>query len=166
MSEHSPAQLLDSVLDQMLEGLQILSPDWTYLYVNETVAQQAHTTKEELTGKKFTELYPEALKTELFATMERVMQTRSSERMENEFSFPDGSSGWFQLFIHPCDEGILILSLDISEQVKLREKLDDSLQKLDTLMDAAITREKRMIELKEVIRQIWEQLRNFGQETV
>jgi signal transduction histidine kinase len=35
--------------------------------------------------------------------------------MENEFTFPDGSKGWFELRFVPVPEGVCILSLDITE---------------------------------------------------
>src|SRR5262249_17425769 len=41
---------------------------------------------------------------------------RTHHRMENEFTFPDGSTGWFELRFLPVPQGACILSLDITEQ--------------------------------------------------
>ena len=38
--EHVPR----SVLDNLLEGFQVISPDWVYLYVNSAMASQGRST--------------------------------------------------------------------------------------------------------------------------
>ena len=48
------------------------------------------------------------------------MVERSSEILENQFTFPDGSTRWFELRIQPVPEGICVYSSDI-EARKRRE---------------------------------------------
>jgi PAS domain S-box-containing protein len=36
--------------------------------------------------------------------------------MDNEFTFPDGSKGWFELHMEPVPGGVLILSIDITKE--------------------------------------------------
>ena len=43
--------------------------------------------------------------------------------MENEFTFPDGTVGWFELKISPVPEGIFILSMDITERKRTEDEL-------------------------------------------
>jgi len=47
--------------------------------------------------------------------------------MENLFIFPDGTEGWFVLVIQPVNEGVFILSIDITKR-KEAEKEKDKLQ--------------------------------------
>jgi len=107
--------------DYMLEGCQIISRDYRYLYANDAVAKQGKTTKEELLGTAMTEKYPEIEKTLMFKELKDCMENRVSHRLENLFTFPDGSTGWFELRMEPVPEGVLILSLDITER-KLAEE--------------------------------------------
>lgn len=109
--------------DQMLEGCQIISPDWRYLYVNEAVAKQGKSTKEELIGHTMMEKYPGIEKTEVFGHIRRCMEDRAPHQMENEFTFPDGSKGGFELRIEPVPEGVLILSLDITNRKKAEHEM-------------------------------------------
>lgn len=122
--EREMEQRLRSTLDSMLEGCQIIDRQWRYVYVNDAVAMQGRRTREELLGRTMTEMYPGIENTPLFSTLRECMQRRVSRRMENEFIFPDGSKGWFELLIEPAPEGILILSLDITARKQLEQQMD------------------------------------------
>jgi len=116
--------LYHSTLDGMLEGCQILGLDWRYLYVNDTAARHGRRAREDLLGRTMMEVYPGIESTELFVQLQRCMRDRTSHHMENEFTYPDGGKGWFQLSITPVPEGVFMLSLDITER-KSMEKLKD-----------------------------------------
>jgi PAS domain-containing protein len=109
------ATQLRDVLDAWDEGMQILSPDWRYLYVNEAAARHGRRTRDELYGRKMGDCYPGIETTHLFRVLERCMRERSSAVMANEFDFPDGTKGRFDLRIKPCAEGIIVLSLARAE---------------------------------------------------
>ncbi len=111
---------LRSTLDNMLEGCQIISKDWRYLYVNDTAAKHGRTTKEKLIGNSMPDVFPGIENTELYHVIKNCMNEGTAALMENEFVFPDGSKGWFNLSIQPVDEGVFILSQDITER-KLAE---------------------------------------------
>jgi PAS domain S-box-containing protein len=111
------------VLDSMMEGCQIIDQSWRYVYVNEVVAQQGRRQREELLGRTMMEVYPGIENTELFAVLRQCMEQRSSRRIENQFIFSDGRTGWFELSIQPVEEGIFILSSDITERKQSEENL-------------------------------------------
>ncbi len=113
----------DDVLDNLLEGFQLISYDWEYLYVNDVVAKQGKSTKEKLIGKTMMEMYPGIEKTEMFKTLQFCMEKRIARQIENEFTYPDGSKAWFQLNIEPVPDGIFILSLDISDRKKIIKQI-------------------------------------------
>lgn len=123
------AERYRSTLDNMLEGCQIIGFDWRYIYLNDAAAGHGRRAKHELIGRPMMEIYPGIEQTSLFAALQRCMLERTSNLMENEFTFPDGSSGWFELGIRPVPEGIFILSVDISER-KRAEKVQASLYRI------------------------------------
>lgn len=67
------------------------------------------------------EVYPGIEQSPFFKHMGNCLEQRSPYRMENEFVYPDGSIGWFDLSIEPVPEGVFILSIDITKE-KLQEK--------------------------------------------
>lgn len=111
-----------AIFDKMIEGVQVITPDYTYLYVNETVTQQGKFTKEELLGYTMMEKYPGIETTEMFNHLVQCMETGKAHQMVNEFDFPDGSKGYFELRMQRVDDGVLIFSFDITE-VKRAEEL-------------------------------------------
>ena len=125
---------LQLTLDSMLEGYQIIDFDWRYAYVNEAVAKQGRRTKEELIGHTMMEMYPGIEKTEMFGYLQRAMIDRFPHKMDNEFTFPDGSKAWFELRIEPVPKGVLILSMDISKRRKLEQELNRYKHRLEDVI--------------------------------
>ena len=103
-------------LDNMLEGCQIIGFDWRYLYLNGAASGHGRSAKEELLGHTMMEMYPGIEDTEMFTHLRHCMEERLPHTMENEFTFPDGATGWFELSIEPVPEGVLVLSQDITER--------------------------------------------------
>lgn len=124
-------------LDNMLEGCQIIDFDWRYVYINDAAANQGRHEPEELLMHTMMEIYPGIENTELFVALRRCMEKRIPEKMENEFVYPDGSAGWFELSIQPVSEGIFILSIDISERKRTENSLRESEERFRSLYENA-----------------------------
>ncbi|MCC6762746.1 MAG: CHASE3 domain-containing protein [Chitinophagaceae bacterium] len=112
-----------SLLENMQEGIQIISPDFRHLFINKAAVIQSRYSEAELLGYTLMEKYPGIEKTEMFRQLTFCMQQRTSTVMLNEFQYPDGSKGWFELSIQPVPEGVLILSTDVSDQKRLEKEL-------------------------------------------
>ena len=112
-----------NVLDNLMEGCQIIGFDWRYLYVNDAVAKHGRFRKEELLGHTMMEMYPGIEDTELCEVLKRCMKERTSTQFENKFKYPDGRMGWFELRVHPVSEGIFILSIDITKRKKRQKEI-------------------------------------------
>jgi two-component system, cell cycle sensor histidine kinase and response regulator CckA len=119
-------------IDTLLEGVQVLGFDWTYVYLNAAACQHGRRPREELLGRTMMECYPGIENTPLFATLERVMRTRRGERLATEFVYPDGQRGWFELHVEPVPDGICILSVDISEQRRVQAQFQQA-QKMEAV---------------------------------
>jgi PAS domain S-box-containing protein len=108
------ADQLRRILDTMAEGFQILDRRWRYVYLNRQAAEHGQRPIDQYVGRTIMECYPGFENTPVFAVMQRCMETGTTEQMENEFRYPDGRVGWFELRIFPVSEGIGILSIDIT----------------------------------------------------
>jgi PAS domain S-box-containing protein len=105
-----------STLDNMMEGCQIIGFDMKYLYLNDAAVAHSRKTREELLGHTMMEMYPGIENTEMFAHLKQCMEERIPHHMENEFAYPDGNTGWFELSIQPMNEGVSVLSWDITDR--------------------------------------------------
>ena len=108
---------LRDTMDNMLEGAQIISFDWRFLYLNHEAVRQSRTTYENLIGQKAFDKYPTVDGTELSRRMEKCMRMREPQFFEDEFFYPNGGSAWFEFHIQPVPEGIFILSIDRTDRV-------------------------------------------------
>ncbi|MFW5876422.1 MAG: ATP-binding protein [Myxococcota bacterium] len=117
-------------MESLLEACQVIGFDWRYLYVNDACAAQARRPKQELVGRTMMECYPGIDQTPMFAVLRRCMTDRKHDRMENEFTFPDGSNGSFELRFIPVPEGVCILSLDQTESKRTAAALSQTEEQL------------------------------------
>jgi two-component system sensor histidine kinase UhpB len=79
------------------------------------------------------EMYPGIDRTPLFDVLRRCMDERTAHFMENEFTYPDGDTGWFALSIQPVPEGLLIFSWDITERKRDQQALEESNKRIRRL---------------------------------
>jgi PAS domain S-box-containing protein len=111
------------VLDDMLEGCMIIDFDWRYLYVNDAAARHGHLVREEIVGRRMTDLHPGIQATVVFGHFDHVMKRREPRRFEESVTFADGSTAWYEFSAAPTAEGLFVLSLDITERRLLAERL-------------------------------------------
>jgi len=131
----NPENIPLDVLENITEGCQVISPDYRYLYVNDAAVSHSRTTKERLLGRTMMETYPGIEETPLFSTLQRCMQDRSHHQMDNEFTFPDGSKGSFDLMFEPVPEGVCIFSMDITARKRMEKALLRTNRALATLSE-------------------------------
>ena len=54
---------------------------------------------------------------------------------ENEFTYADGTSGWFELRVQPVPAGLFILSIDITARVEAERSMARQLARLRSLRE-------------------------------
>ncbi len=125
------------LFDNLFEGIQVIGFDWRYRYINNAAAAHGHTTPDALLGKTMMEAYPGIEETPLATQIEKTLTERVYQRLENKFTYPDGSDGWFELSIEPVDEGVFIRSVEITKRKETEEALKISKTTLELFIKYA-----------------------------
>jgi PAS domain S-box-containing protein len=105
-----------ALFDTLLEGCQVLGSDWTYVYLNQAAEVHNRRPNSSLLGRVYQEQWPGIEDTHVYALIRDCMENRRSHQFENDFEFPDGGMGSFELRIQPLDQGVFIQSIDVSHR--------------------------------------------------
>jgi PAS domain S-box-containing protein len=125
------------LFDNLLEGCQVLGLDWRYIYLNKTADIHNRCPGSELLGKLYTEMWPGIEKTYIYQVIKCCIEERKPEKIENEFTFPDGTVRWFLLSIQPLPQGVLILSEDVTEGKTAERNLRESEKRFKSVFEAS-----------------------------
>jgi two-component system sensor kinase FixL len=106
---------LQGILDNMIEGCQIIDRDFRYQYLNPAALRHGRRRSEELIGRKMQDVFPGIETLPVFHRIQECMESKKATLFENEFAFEDGTSGVFQLSIQPVPEGVMVLSHDVTQ---------------------------------------------------
>ncbi len=123
---------LAAVLGSMQEGLQIVDREWRYVYLNAAAEQHGQRPGEQLIGKTMAECFPGIETTPMFAKLEGCMLDGVPVTLENEFRYPDGQTRLFELRVAPCESGLTILSIDVTERRSLESQFRHA-QKMEAI---------------------------------
>lgn len=138
-----------AVFDQLSDGVQVIDPEWRYVYVNDVVAEQGQTTRDALLGRTMMEAYPGIEETKMFAALEECRTTGQPIRTTNDFTFPDGSKRYFQLRVSPLRDGrLVVFSTDITEETAHRVLMENDEAELERVV------EKRTAQLSQQNREL------------
>src|SRR5690606_38897828 len=133
-----------TTLDGILEGCQLLDFDLRYLYLNDAASKHNRRPNEELLGQRMPDAWPGIEATEVFQVLNRCLHTREPDHGEVEFSFADGTSGWFDVRVQPVPEGIFVLSIEISE----RKRAEHALRELNESLELKIRERTAALEVE------------------
>lgn len=101
----------------------VLDRDFRYLQVNDLAAELVHTTADELLGRRITDLFPGFEQTEFYRLYTQVMHSQQSASTTAQFTLPDGTSGYYQVHVLPCPDGIQCVAVDVTEEKAAQETL-------------------------------------------
>ena len=121
-----------TIFDDLIEGIQIVDSDFRYCYVNNALVKHAKYSRDDLIGYTMMEKYPGIENTEVFSRIKKCFEDGIPNTMINEFEFPDGSKGYFELRIQRVKDGVMVLSIDETDKIRAQNALKDLNKNLES----------------------------------
>ncbi|QMW00141.1 sensor histidine kinase [Spirosoma foliorum] len=126
--------LLNSVLDSSPNGIMSLASvrddagkliDFTFLSANEASCRMVAKPVNNLVGQRLLAVFPENVKSGLFAHYVHTVETGESVRIEMHYNY-DGLNFWVDVSTNKLGDGLVITFTDISVQKQLHQRLENS----------------------------------------
>ena len=124
------------ILDTLIEGCAIIDFNWLILFANKSMLKFPNLTLGQVLRKKLTAVIPGIENSIFFNSFKVCMENRIPQRIEDKFVFVDGKIGWFEVRVQPVQEGIFVLSLDITSRKLAEEALIKSEDHYRTLFNS------------------------------
>jgi PAS domain S-box-containing protein len=120
-----------SVVDTQTDLVCRFRPDLTLTFVNDAYCLFWKKSREELLGKKFTELIPPAARAGVLERIGRL--TSGFDAHEHQVTLPDGTTGWHHWINHAIldSEGHLTELQGVGRDVTDRKRAEEALQQVE-----------------------------------
>jgi len=117
------AEHIGLVLDAISDLVFSFDSEWRFTLVNKAFERSVQMSRDQLLGRRFQDAFPDIEETGFFRTYHRVMESREPATYVDEYEFADGRVGAYQVRVAPIPGGILITSVDITQQRKTEDRL-------------------------------------------
>jgi PAS domain S-box-containing protein len=127
VSHHHSQRLAQIAKDRLfnlyehVDGFYVLSNNWTITYWNSRIANRTERPHEEVLGRSFWDVFPEAteLKTERY--FREAMESREPVQFEVRY---DPGEYWAEVRVYPFNGGLFIHSRDITEERERKQEME------------------------------------------
>lgn len=130
---------LSAFLEWTHDSFFALDREWRFLYANRRYGDLVQRDHNSLVGKVFWEEFPKYLGTEVEEHYRRAMDTRKPVQFEAAGRYSDT---WYEIAIHPTQEGLMVFAFDRTEEKRALEMLRQSEENLQQ-RNAQIETERR-----------------------
>jgi len=109
------------LFDNLYEGIQVLSKDLKYVYVNDALSQQLRTKKKNLEGFPIVEVFPIIKKSYVLTKLKECLKHQKIIQIIESFHYRDGTKMWAEIKMQPYKDGLFVISTDITKRKKAEE---------------------------------------------
>ncbi|PQJ34905.1 hypothetical protein BSZ35_10135 [Salinibacter sp. 10B] len=111
----------EEVIRRVTDAIVEIDADWRFTLLNDQAEALYEMPEEALLGKRFWDIFPEAIGTRFEEVYRGVMTTREPASIEEYYP---GLNGWFNIQVYPNpDGGIAFYFQDITERKKQKQQL-------------------------------------------
>jgi PAS domain S-box-containing protein len=132
----------NKIIDGIQDGFFSLDRDWRFTYLNPAATQLVHYEAADLIGRVIWDEFPEFIGTDFESALRRAVECDVIQRVVTQGIY---SGNWFNFIAIPKPEGLAVYCQDISEQMRLEEKLVFQTQLLESVHDAICASDENFI---------------------
>lgn len=158
------------LFDNLYEGIQVLSKDLKYVYVNDALSKQLRTKKKNLEGFPIVDVFPIIKKSYLLVKLKECLEEQKIIQVIESYHYPDGTKMWAKIKIQPYEDGLFVISTDITKRKKAealaKQKENSYRQLFDKLSEGFIIRKAVKDETGKVVDLIFVTLNEIAAEVI
>lgn len=145
---------LQTVLDRMSDGVFAVDSDWHITYANQAAreilrsAMHGDALDDDIDGLHLWESIPEAIDTSFYEHYHEALSSQTPVSFEEYYGPTDV---WLDVRVFPSDSGLSIYLRDVTEQRRLEQQRQESLQALQQLYAVSSGRDRTFEEKTEEI---------------
>ncbi|MDP4159093.1 MAG: PAS domain S-box protein [Bacillota bacterium] len=123
-------QLIADIINYMPDGFYVLDPHWQFTFVNKKAEEFFEKTREELLGKVFWKVVPQARGTLLEHNYRKAVIDYEPITFELQ------NDRWYQVIVYPSKVGISVYYRDITERKLASENLIKSKEEMVSILES------------------------------
>jgi len=146
-----------NLFDHLDEGVQVINSEFECVYINAALVNQINISKENILKKRILEIFPIIEKDNFNKKVKLCMNQRKGVDFVGGIALENGKNRWLEMKIKPFQEGVLIISSDVTEMKKIIAELEikeeeSQLEKQNHQFESII--KDRTVELSEALKLI------------
>lgn len=122
-----------NILESISDSIVIVDKNFDYVFVNEAAARLVGRPRSSLKGKNMLEEFPKIVSSGIHEMAIKTMESKKSDCLTSLFTFDDGQSVHIEIHTYPVDDGIMFVTYDVTNKVKLEEELKEERDMLKTM---------------------------------
>jgi PAS domain S-box-containing protein len=125
------------MLDGMGEAAFLIGFDWRYLFVNDAAASFCRKRAADMIGSLVMDVHAPLEDRPVLQLYKTSMVDREPRTTEAQWTYPDGTTAWFEIKLQPHFEGLFVRAVNITERKRAIERLRNAEARLGAVVNAS-----------------------------
>jgi PAS domain S-box-containing protein len=116
-----PSERFEDTLERITDAFFALDNEDRFVLLNSRAEDVLDVEESAVTGVRFWDVFPAAISTSFYSKFSEAMRSQEPTSFEERYRPRDK---WFEVNAYPSDDGLSVFLRDVTEQVRLQQKLE------------------------------------------